>query len=129
MTSALLFERNQKSAEAQELLSAVMTSAYLVEKATSSNDDRNDDVLDLRGNQQMATVEWNQQKASTSSWCLELAIAKRCRSNKLARQRFAFALRFSRWFRAKYQQVQHSRETSRLDDVIISIGRSWWQQP
>ncbi|KZV40634.1 hypothetical protein F511_34398 [Dorcoceras hygrometricum] len=53
----------------------------------------------------MATVEWNQQKASTSSWCLELAIAKRCRSNKLARQRFAFALRFSRWFRAKNQQI------------------------
>ncbi|KZV45146.1 pentatricopeptide repeat-containing protein mitochondrial [Dorcoceras hygrometricum] len=33
MTSALLFERNQKSAEAQELVSAVMTSAYLLEEA------------------------------------------------------------------------------------------------
>ncbi|KZV49356.1 serine/threonine-protein kinase-like protein [Dorcoceras hygrometricum] len=33
----------------------------------------------------------------TSSWYLELAIAKRCRSNKLERQRFAFALSFSRW--------------------------------
>ncbi|KZV52232.1 hypothetical protein F511_40988 [Dorcoceras hygrometricum] len=39
MTSALLFERNQKSAEAQELLSAVMTSAYLLEEAGISNAD------------------------------------------------------------------------------------------
>ncbi|KZV18125.1 putative inactive receptor kinase [Dorcoceras hygrometricum] len=32
----------------------------------------------------------------TSRWKLMLAIAKRCRSNKLKRQRFAFALRLSR---------------------------------
>ncbi|KZV33709.1 hypothetical protein F511_30684 [Dorcoceras hygrometricum] len=34
----------------------------------------------------------------TSRCYLKLAIAKRCRLNKLVRQRFAFALRFSRWF-------------------------------
>ncbi|KZV30219.1 cysteine protease [Dorcoceras hygrometricum] len=39
MTSALLFERNQKSAEAQELVSVVMTSAYLLEEAGISNAD------------------------------------------------------------------------------------------
>ncbi|KZV36832.1 hypothetical protein F511_03556 [Dorcoceras hygrometricum] len=37
-----------------------------------------------------------QQRASTSRGNLELAIAKRCRLHKLIRQRFAFALRFSR---------------------------------
>ncbi|KZV57150.1 hypothetical protein F511_42354 [Dorcoceras hygrometricum] len=31
--------------------------------------------------------------SATSRWYFELAIAKRCRSNKLVRQRFAFALR------------------------------------
>ncbi|KZV55984.1 FRIGIDA-like protein 3 [Dorcoceras hygrometricum] len=44
--------------------------------------------------QQMATVEWIQQKRKvkiSSSWCLKLAIAKRCRLHKLIRQRFAFA--------------------------------------
>ncbi|KZV51171.1 hypothetical protein F511_19721 [Dorcoceras hygrometricum] len=53
----------------------------------------------------------------TSSWCLELPIAKRCRSNKLERQRFAFALRFSRWFlqrwiqqKRKYKRIQKSRK-------------------
>ncbi|KZV43993.1 hypothetical protein F511_30998 [Dorcoceras hygrometricum] len=53
----------------------------------------------------------------TSSWYLEIAIAKRCRlhklirliakrcrSNKLVRQRFAFALRFSRWFLRRWIQ-------------------------
>ncbi|KZV42905.1 hypothetical protein F511_44214 [Dorcoceras hygrometricum] len=39
MTSALLFERNQKSAGAQELVSVVMTSAYLLEEACGSNHD------------------------------------------------------------------------------------------
>ncbi|KZV36167.1 hypothetical protein F511_22835 [Dorcoceras hygrometricum] len=34
-----------------------------------------------------------QQRASTSSWYLKLAIAKRCRLHKLIRQRFAFALK------------------------------------
>ncbi|KZV45147.1 pentatricopeptide repeat-containing protein mitochondrial [Dorcoceras hygrometricum] len=108
MTSALLFERNQKSAEAQELVSAVMTSAYLLEEAGISNADvsisvekrigirsllkllstdtvrrvtvdeavlmsnveqeadnskRNSEESDVvLKNQQMATVEWIQQK-------------------------------------------------------------------
>ncbi|KZV32643.1 hypothetical protein F511_14767 [Dorcoceras hygrometricum] len=34
-----------------------------------------------------------QQRASTSSWYLKLAIAKRCRLHKLIRQRFDFALK------------------------------------
>ncbi|KZV39990.1 hypothetical protein F511_15242 [Dorcoceras hygrometricum] len=37
----------------------------------------------------------NQQRATSSRGNLELAIAKRCRSNKLVRQRFAFAIRFT----------------------------------
>ncbi|KZV20668.1 U-box domain-containing protein 44-like [Dorcoceras hygrometricum] len=36
--------------------------------------------------------------STTSQWYLTLAIAKRCRLDKWIRQRFAFALRFSRWF-------------------------------
>ncbi|KZV26013.1 hypothetical protein F511_03886 [Dorcoceras hygrometricum] len=43
-------------------------------------------------------LQWNQSRG------LKLAIEKRCRLHKLIRQRFAFALRFSRWFRAKNQQ-------------------------
>ncbi|KZV07111.1 hypothetical protein F511_45408 [Dorcoceras hygrometricum] len=39
MTSALLLERNQKAVEAQELVSAVMTSAYLLEETEISNAD------------------------------------------------------------------------------------------
>ncbi|KZV36304.1 hypothetical protein F511_21417 [Dorcoceras hygrometricum] len=35
--------------------------------------------------------------STTSQWYLKLAIAKRCRLDKWIRQRFAFALRFSRW--------------------------------
>ncbi|KZV54074.1 nuclear-pore anchor [Dorcoceras hygrometricum] len=35
--------------------------------------------------------------STTSRWYLTLAIAKRCRLDKWIRQRFAFALRFSRW--------------------------------
>ncbi|KZV15553.1 hypothetical protein F511_43879 [Dorcoceras hygrometricum] len=50
-------------------------------------------------------LQWNQSRG------LKLAIAKRCRLHKLIRQRFAF-VRFSRWFCAKNQQVQLSRETS-----------------
>ncbi|KZV55421.1 hypothetical protein F511_41717 [Dorcoceras hygrometricum] len=103
------------------MLNKKLTTANVTVKNDENQQTRNDDVLDSRGNQQMATVEWNQQKASTSSWCLELAIAKRCRLNKVIRQRFALAIRFSRGFRDKIQQVQHSRETSRFDDVILSI--------
>ncbi|KZV55690.1 hypothetical protein F511_08324 [Dorcoceras hygrometricum] len=33
----------------------------------------------------------------TSRWNLMLAVVKRCRLDKWIRQRFAFALRFSRW--------------------------------
>ncbi|KZV34894.1 separase-like [Dorcoceras hygrometricum] len=78
--------------------------------------------------QQMATVEWIQQKrkdkdsvddmniyqqiASTSSWYLELAIAKRCRLHKLIRQRFAFAL----WIQ---QMLFAMRKTSRY---ILLVG-------
>ncbi|KZV21920.1 separase [Dorcoceras hygrometricum] len=40
----------------------------------------------------------NQQRASTSRGNLKLAIAKRRRLDKWTRQRFAFALSFSRWF-------------------------------
>ncbi|KZV36095.1 beta-glucosidase [Dorcoceras hygrometricum] len=36
--------------------------------------------------------------STTSRWYLTLAIAKRCRLDKWIRQRFVFALRFSRWF-------------------------------
>ncbi|KZV39129.1 hypothetical protein F511_28940 [Dorcoceras hygrometricum] len=55
MTSALLFERNQKSAEAQELVSAVMTSAYLLEEAGISNTDVSISVEKRRESQ--VTVE------------------------------------------------------------------------
>ncbi|KZT76451.1 tRNA wybutosine-synthesizing protein 2/3/4 [Dorcoceras hygrometricum] len=48
----------------------------------------------------------------TSRRYLKLAIAKRCRSNKLVRQRFAFALKFQ-------QKIFMMRKTS----------RSWWKQP
>ncbi|KZV15873.1 hypothetical protein F511_30126 [Dorcoceras hygrometricum] len=60
-----------------------------------------------------------QQRASTSSWCLKLAIAKQCRLHKLIRQRFAF-VRFIRWVCAKNQQILLSRETSRLLQCIQS---------
>ncbi|KZV26350.1 hypothetical protein F511_39429 [Dorcoceras hygrometricum] len=49
MTSALLFERNQKSAGAQELVSVVMTSAYLLEEAGISNADVSISVEKIRG--------------------------------------------------------------------------------
>ncbi|KZT76935.1 hypothetical protein F511_46040 [Dorcoceras hygrometricum] len=49
MTSALLFERNQKSAGAQELVSVVMTSAYLLEEAGISNADVSISVEKGRG--------------------------------------------------------------------------------
>ncbi|KZT76541.1 glycerophosphodiester phosphodiesterase-like protein [Dorcoceras hygrometricum] len=55
MTSALLFERNKKSAEAQELVSAVMTSAYLLEEAGISNADISISVEKRRESQ--VTVE------------------------------------------------------------------------
>ncbi|KZV36686.1 hypothetical protein F511_14789 [Dorcoceras hygrometricum] len=55
MTSALLFERNQKSAEAQELVSAVMTSAYLLEEAGIRNADVSISVEKRRESQ--VTVE------------------------------------------------------------------------
>ncbi|KZV13863.1 putative UDP-3-O-acylglucosamine N-acyltransferase 2, mitochondrial [Dorcoceras hygrometricum] len=70
-------------------------------------------------NQQMVRA---QQRASTSSWCLELAIAKRCRLNKLIRQRFAFAIRFSRLFRAKIQQKQLKNESAAKQ---LTIYESW----
>ncbi|KZV20757.1 hypothetical protein F511_04115 [Dorcoceras hygrometricum] len=83
--------------------------------------------------QQMDTVEWIQQKskdkdsaddiisrkiyqqrASTSSWYLELANAKRCRLHKLIRHRFAFTL----WI----QQILFAmRKTSRN----ILLTTSW----
>ncbi|KZV13518.1 cyclin-dependent kinase G-2-like [Dorcoceras hygrometricum] len=49
MTSALLFERNQKSAGAQELVSVVMASAYLLEEAGISNADVSISVEKRRG--------------------------------------------------------------------------------
>ncbi|KZV28045.1 hypothetical protein F511_31813 [Dorcoceras hygrometricum] len=94
------------------MLNKKLTTANVTVKNDENQQTRNYDVLDSRGNQQMATVEWNQQKASTSSWCLELAIAKRCRLNKLIRQRFALAIRFSRWFRDKIQQKQLKNESA-----------------
>ncbi|KZV25469.1 glycerol-3-phosphate acyltransferase 1-like [Dorcoceras hygrometricum] len=58
--------------------------------------------------------------STTSSWCLKLAIAKRCRLHKLIRQRFAF-VRFSRWFCAKNQQS--------LGNPVASISRPTTGQP
>ncbi|KZT75760.1 cyclin-dependent kinase G-2-like [Dorcoceras hygrometricum] len=49
MMSALLFERNQKSAGVQELVSVVMTSAYLLEEAGISNADVSISVEKIRG--------------------------------------------------------------------------------
>ncbi|KZV53558.1 hypothetical protein F511_27107 [Dorcoceras hygrometricum] len=81
-----------------------MTSTYILEKAMSSKDD----VITADESVEGFCDGDNQQRASTSRGNLKLAIEKRCRSNKLVRQRFAFALRFSRWFRAKNQQALHS---------------------
>ncbi|KZV48568.1 polyol transporter 5-like [Dorcoceras hygrometricum] len=58
----------------------------------------------------------------TSRWYLKLAIAKRCRLDKWIRQRFAFALRFSRWFRAKNQQNTFEREEFVSIDSNLNRG-------
>ncbi|KZV53697.1 hypothetical protein F511_38747 [Dorcoceras hygrometricum] len=66
----------------------------------------------------------NQQRASTSRGNLKLAIAKRCRSNKLVRQRFAFALRFSRWFDfsrwIQWNGISRSAKT-RIQQMMLTI--------
>ncbi|KZV21425.1 glycerol-3-phosphate acyltransferase 1-like [Dorcoceras hygrometricum] len=60
--------------------------------------------------------------STTSRWYLKLAIAKRCRLDKWIRQRFAFALRFSRWIlRWKNQQS--------LGNPVASISRPTTGQP
>ncbi|KZV56489.1 hypothetical protein F511_22297 [Dorcoceras hygrometricum] len=51
-----------------------------------------------------------QQRVSTSSWYLELAFAKRCRLNKLERQRFAFAIsRRSKARKMKRRRVENQQ--------------------
>ncbi|KZV45506.1 LRR receptor-like serine/threonine-protein kinase [Dorcoceras hygrometricum] len=62
----------------------------------------------------------------TSRCYLELAIAKRCRSNKLVRQRFAFALRFSRWFCAKNQQRSVARRWKEDDELALTSAEEIW---
>ncbi|KZV24339.1 ATP-binding cassette transporter [Dorcoceras hygrometricum] len=74
----------------------------------------------------------DQQRASTSSWYLELAIAKRCRVNKLERQRFAFARRDQQMKRRKRKrrhsagrvcvvnQSQDSVATQRFPDAVFA---------
>ncbi|KZV23981.1 hypothetical protein F511_20902 [Dorcoceras hygrometricum] len=62
----------------------------------------------------------------TSRCYLKLAIAKRCRSNKLVRQRFAFALRFSRWFDFS-RQIQWNLPAAAVlkkTDFAINLLRS-----
>ncbi|KZV39507.1 hypothetical protein F511_35679 [Dorcoceras hygrometricum] len=61
----------------------------------------------------------NQQRASISRGNLELAIAKRCRSNKLVRQRFAFALRFNRWFLQRW--IQQKLKDRRIQQKINPV--------
>ncbi|KZV20701.1 hypothetical protein F511_09678 [Dorcoceras hygrometricum] len=87
--------------------------------------------------QQMATVQWIQQKrkdkdsadeiisrkiyqqrASTSSWYLELAIAKRCRLHKLIRQRFAFVL----WIQQMLFAMRKTSSRKDPDATIISAA-------
>ncbi|KZV32819.1 hypothetical protein F511_24065 [Dorcoceras hygrometricum] len=65
-----------------------------------------------RNSEESDVVLKNQQRASTSSWYLELTIAKRCRLHKLIRQRFAFAL----WIQ---QMLFAMRKTSRY---ILLVG-------
>ncbi|KZV43967.1 hypothetical protein F511_34999 [Dorcoceras hygrometricum] len=62
---------------------------------------------------------------TTSNWYLELAIAKRCRVNKLERQRFAFAIRSDQQMkRSKREEATSCWRISRwisVDDVICDI--------
>ncbi|KZV32820.1 hypothetical protein F511_24066 [Dorcoceras hygrometricum] len=65
-----------------------------------------------RNSEESDAVLKNQQRASTSSWYLELANAKRCRLHKLIRQLLAFAL----WIQ---QMLFAMRKTSRY---ILLVG-------
>ncbi|KZV23745.1 hypothetical protein F511_33753 [Dorcoceras hygrometricum] len=111
MTSALLIGRNRES--------ATMTSACLLEKVIISNYDvsNQQSIRSARaGSAMMTSAVTSSQSAvrysTTSRWYLKLAIAKRCRLDKWIRQRFAFALRFSRCSLRCRKMMYQSQATS-----------------
>ncbi|KZV51687.1 hypothetical protein F511_30100 [Dorcoceras hygrometricum] len=143
----------------------MMTSAYLLEEAMSSNNDvniadwkisriSNDDVSMSTGGS-YEQQRWRQHQdtehsavaqrrevadedrtsimtsavtssqsvvsySRTSRWYLKIAIAKRCRLDKWIRQRFAFALRFSRWFAMIKPAGTSSKRNQQEATVIIT---------
>ncbi|KZV23873.1 DNA/RNA-binding protein translin/TB-RBP-like protein [Dorcoceras hygrometricum] len=85
MTSALLIGRNR--------VTALMTSAYLLEEAMSSKDDVSSKLQYIQqstrstraGSAMMKSGVMSaisRELSATSSWYLKLAIAKRCRLDK-----------------------------------------------
>ncbi|KZV38959.1 ribonuclease [Dorcoceras hygrometricum] len=58
--------------------------------------------------------------SATSQWYLKLAIAKRCPLVKWIRQRFDFALRFSRWILRCDPVASTSRPTTGVPAASIS---------